>query len=388
MGDVAAVEQLVVDLHELKVRRLRTQFSWADWHTGNGESWYEWLIPRLASEFELLPCFSYMPPSLGIEPSTASPPRDPKAYADFLDQVIDRFGEHFEWMELWNEPNNLNDWDWHLDHDWKLFSSMIAQAASWVRRRGKKTVLGGMCPTDPNWLALLANAGVLEHIDAVGIHGFPGTWDFGRHSWSRSVGDARAVLDAQGVAPQIWLTEVGYSTWRNDEIEQLRQLREALDAPVDRIYWYGASDLHDSLSHQDGFHADERHYHFGLRDQHRRPKLLYRMWASGGFDSIEEIASLQRHHGVGLERMPSREPASLPGVATLLAAAHEAALPAAAGTSLAGDAPGDGPQSDAMLVNGRRVSRGDGQRPALITGGTGFVGTNLAARLLSAEEPC
>ena len=63
-------------------------------------------------------------------------------------------------------------------------------------------------------------------------------------------------------------------------------------------------DLHDSLSHQEGFHADECHYHFGLRDQHGRPKLLYRLWASGGFDAIEEIASLQRHHGAGLTRAP------------------------------------------------------------------------------------
>ena len=389
VGDVARVEQLLVDLRELGVHRLRTQFSWADWHTPEGQAWYAWLIPRLAAECELLPCFTYTPPSLGIEPRTASPPRDTKAYADFLDQVIERFGAHFEWVELWNEPNNLNDWDWHLDHDWQLFSEMIGQAANWAHHRGKKTLLGGMCPTDPNWLGLLASRGVLRHIDAVGIHGFPGTWDFRERSWVDTIAEVRAVLDAHEVAPQIWLTEVGYSTWRHDEIEQLRQLREVLDAPADRVYWYSANDLHDSLSHQEGFHADERHYHFGLRDQHGRPKLLYRLWASGGFDAIEEIASLQRHHGAGLTRAPrvaTLPPAVIVPVAeggaastappVMLAHHQHAAAGLTSGAAIGATAP-------ARAQENTRST----ERPVLITGGAGFVGTNLAARLLAEGRP-
>src|SRR5687767_9504740 len=117
VGDTEAVERLIRELHELRVTRLRTQFSWADWHTAEGGDWYEWLIPRLAAECELLPCFCYTPPSLGLEPRTSAPPRDSKAYADFIDVAISRFGSHFDWVELWNEPNNLNDWDWQLDHD-------------------------------------------------------------------------------------------------------------------------------------------------------------------------------------------------------------------------------------------------------------------------------
>jgi hypothetical protein len=56
----------------------------ADWHTRTGQAWYSWLLPRLAAEINLLPCFLYTPPSLGVEPKTAAPPRDPRAYADFL----------------------------------------------------------------------------------------------------------------------------------------------------------------------------------------------------------------------------------------------------------------------------------------------------------------
>lgn len=44
-------------------------------------------------------------------------PRNPQDFADFLDAVVDRYGQYFEWVDLWNEPNNLNDWDWHLDRN-------------------------------------------------------------------------------------------------------------------------------------------------------------------------------------------------------------------------------------------------------------------------------
>ncbi|WP_149193224.1 NAD-dependent epimerase/dehydratase family protein [Luteimonas suaedae] len=373
IGDVDRVDQLLEDMRMLGVRRLRTQFSWADWHAPDGAEWYRWLLPRLAAECELLPCFSYTPPSLGIEPRTASPPRDSRAFADFLDQMIGRFGRHFEWVELWNEPNNLNDWDWHLDHDWQIFSSMIGQAAHWARKLGKKTLLGGMCPTDPNWLAMMAQRGVLRHIDAVGIHGFPGTWEFHGRGWSDVVREIRRVLQTNGASSEIWLTEVGYSTWRHDEIEQLRQLRATLEAPVERIYWYGAYDLHDSRSHQDGFHEDERHYHFGLRDEHGRAKLAFRIWEAGGFDAIDALVRLHSDTGVGLSRAP------------------RTAAPAALerGAATASRSRGDDAASDAAAVTPlpRRprlapVEGAGDRRPVLIFGGAGFVGTNLAARLL------
>ena len=111
--------------------------------------------PELARTAELVPCVVYTPPSIGLAPSTAAPPREPKAYADFLDVFVSEHGRHFQWVELWNEPNNLNDWDWRLDPDWSIFCTMVGGAAYWMRQRGKRTVLGGTCPTDPPLLELL-----------------------------------------------------------------------------------------------------------------------------------------------------------------------------------------------------------------------------------------
>ena len=327
-GEEARVERVLRDVRALGVRSLRTGVSWADWHTAEGRAWTRWLVPRLAREVELLPCFTYTPPSRGIEPRTSSPPRRTRDYADFLDEMVGRFGDHFAWLELWNEPNNLNDWDWRMDPSWNLFAQMIGDAAHWMHRCGKRTVLGGMAPTDPNWLRLMAASGALAEIDAVGLHAFPGTWEFHGAGWDRCVGQVREALQPFGLEPQLWITEVGYSTWRFDEREQARVFLDAVDAPVERVYWYAACDLHDDLEHQEGFHQDERHYHFGLRTSAGAPKLLHRWWQRGGVGEVRRAVA----------RTTPPTPAW------------------------------------------RR------RRPVVITGGAGFVGTNLAHRLLDAGE--
>jgi len=63
----------------------------------------------------VLPCFLYTPPSWGVEAKCSAPPQDARSYADFVDLMIKKFGKHFEWLELWNEPNNLREWDVSLD---------------------------------------------------------------------------------------------------------------------------------------------------------------------------------------------------------------------------------------------------------------------------------
>jgi hypothetical protein len=66
IGEYERVQQVLGDLKELGVTELRTGFSWADWHTSRGQEWYRWLIPNLAREVNVLPCFHYTPPSLGV----------------------------------------------------------------------------------------------------------------------------------------------------------------------------------------------------------------------------------------------------------------------------------------------------------------------------------
>lgn len=321
-GEYERVERVLDGLRELDVRHLRTGLSWAGWHSSGGAEWYDWLLPRLAAEVEVLPCLTYTPPSLGIVPRTSSPPRRPRDYADFLDVVLTRHGASFDRVELWNEPNSRSEWDWTLDPDWLLFCEMIGDAAHWARRRGFGVVLGGMSPIDPNWLGLLAERGVLAYVDTVGVHGFPGTWEASWNGWQSHLAEVQAVLDAARSPADIWITEAGYSTLRHDELAQVQALVDVLHAGAPRVYWYAAEDLAPERPALDRFHEDEREYHFGLRRADGTPKLLCRLWRDGGLAAAVEAAGLGK--------------------------------------------------------KGRRSA----QPVALITGGAGFVGTNLAHALL------
>src|SRR5581483_9637545 len=146
-GEYRRIPRILDEMREIGATHLRTGISWADYHRPDGHEWFAWLLPELSRHIDVLPCFHATPPSLGIEEKSSAPPRRPKAYADFLDVFVTAFGEHFEWVELWNEPSNLLDWDWRLDPEWKVFSEMIGGAAYWMRQRGKKILLGGNCPT-------------------------------------------------------------------------------------------------------------------------------------------------------------------------------------------------------------------------------------------------
>lgn len=327
-GEEERVEQLMADLRKLGVAKLRTGISWADWHTEGGEKWYAWLLPRLAQEVNVLPCFHYTPPCLGIAPSECSPPRDPKQYADFLDVFITRFGHHFEWVELWNKPRNPLEWNTTLDPNWLIFCQMVGGAAHWARQRGKKTVLGASGPMDAQWVGLMCDRGVMQYIDAVGIHGFPGTFEFWWDGWSAKIARVRNVLLQHRCKAEVWITETGYSTWRHDERGQMAAFLDAMRAPAERVYWHGAHDV-DLARAQDGSYADERERHFGLRRSDGSEKLLFRLLAQGGIDAVENSSWL------GLTNQNNR----------------------------------------------------NARRPVVITGGCGFVGCNLADRLCGAGQP-
>jgi CDP-paratose 2-epimerase len=325
IGEYERVKEVLADLKQLGVTELRTGLSWADYYTPMGKDWYSWLLPTLAQEVKVLPCFLYTPPSMGIKPKTSSPPAYPKAYADFLDVIITDLGEHFEWVELWNEPNNKIEYDYTLDKHWFTFAEMVGGAAYWAQQRGKKTLLGGMSPVDPNWLQLMFDRGVMQHIDAVGIHGFPHVFDQQWEDWDAYVGLVREVLQDNNSNAQIWITEAGFSTWQHDELKQLEEFKNTLKAQVTKVYWYAARDLDARLPTVGGFHLDEREYHFGLKKTDGLPKLLCRLWAENGLEGLHRLSCLTH-----------------------------------------------------------TKTFGSNEKYTLITGGAGFVGTNLAKRLLEA----
>jgi CDP-paratose 2-epimerase len=293
--DRATVERVLAGLEHVPVRQLRTGISWCDWMSEGGDEWYAWLLPLLLERFEVLPCFLYTPPALGILPKTSSPPRQPQLYGKFVEMVLKRFEGSFQHVELWNEPNNYIEWDWTIDPEWTIFAEMIGGAAERASKLGVRPVLGGMSPFDPNWLDLMFKRRALEHVEVIGVHGFPGTWEAVWDGWDTHIDRVQEVCDRHGSDARIWVTECGFSTWAHDEFRQLTTMVELAEAPADRVYWYSVEDLAPERDTLDGFHADERAYHFGLQRTSREPKLLGRVLMAGGLPTVREMVELATH---------------------------------------------------------------------------------------------
>lgn len=274
---------------------LRTHLSWADFYTPEGQDWYDWLIPKLGSEIDLLPCLHFTPPSLSRTGRTSGAPRRPRDFADFVDHILTRYGRHFRHVELWNEPNNLLDWDWRHDTDWMIFCEMVGAAAYWAERRGWKAVLGGPSPFDAHWLSLMGERGLLGVVSAVGLHGFPGTWDSEAQGWNwqSQFDEMRVILDRFNRAAEIWITETGCATWKHNDIEQVERFIDVLQVPAQRVYWYGWQDIPRDKPVQEGVFLDPRHYHLGFVDADGRPKLLGRLLQEGGIAKLATIQSLK-----------------------------------------------------------------------------------------------
>ena len=79
---------------------------------------------------------------------------------------------------------------------------MIGGAAYWAQAARQEDGLGGLGPIDPHWLRLMGERGVLDHIDAVGVHAFPVTFEFHWEGWAAKVARVRDVLDKHGRAPR------------------------------------------------------------------------------------------------------------------------------------------------------------------------------------------
>lgn len=294
-GEYARTEACLDQLAGSGACYLRTHLSWAEYHAPGGEEWYDWLIPKLGDAFDLLPCVHYTPPSLSRTGRVNGAPRRLRDYADFVDLALTRYGAHFRDIELWNEPNNLLDWDWRSDTDFSLFCEMVGDAAYWARERGFRPVLGGPCPFDPYWLNLMGDRGLLGYVGAIGLHGFPGTWDSEAGSWQGwepQLAETRAILAQHGSDAEIWITETGYSTWRGDALNQAERFLDALAVSADRIYWYSWRDVPRDVAVQEGLWFDPRHYHLGAVDASGRPKLLARLLVEGGATRVREVAAL------------------------------------------------------------------------------------------------
>jgi beta-xylosidase len=182
-----------------------------------------------------------------------------------------------EAVVLWNEPNNLSHWNFHLDPGWERFAAMVKSASRAIRRVNPTLpiVLGGVSSCDCDFLRNMREQGVMEAVDAVGVHGFPLDWNhWSINDWPLRVAEAQK---ASGLP--VWVTEVGASSFGAEEVAAfgLERTLPLLRGCAERIHWYSLFDLPPSWPAETRHKEAEgssyyRHYYRGLLQHDGTPK--------------------------------------------------------------------------------------------------------------------
>ncbi|HVX75156.1 MAG TPA: beta-xylosidase [Bradyrhizobium sp.] len=182
-----------------------------------------------------------------------------------------------EAAKIWNEPNNKSHWDLQLDPEWKQFAAMAIAAGKAIRsaRRALPRVLGGISPIDPHFMTNMKMNGVLAHMDAVAVHGFPLDWNLWKiDEWPDKLAEIQAV-----VSLPVWVTEVGVSSFGAEEVQDwgLQRTAQLLSGRAPRIHWYSLYDLPSTWEattrHKEAEGSSYyRHFHMGLLREDGTPK--------------------------------------------------------------------------------------------------------------------
>ena len=181
---------------------------------------------------------------------------------------------------IWNEPNNKSHWDPALDPDWALFARMASLAAEAIRSENDviDRVLGGISPIDPGFIRRMGEAGVLDHLTAVAVHGFPLDWNL----WKIDEWPARLAEIAAATTLPVWVSEVGVSTFGADEVQAwgVDRTAELLVGRAPRIHWYSLYDLptawEATTRHKEAEGSSYyRHFAMGLLREDGTPKAAF-----------------------------------------------------------------------------------------------------------------
>jgi beta-xylosidase len=183
-----------------------------------------------------------------------------------------------EAVKLWNEPNNKSHWDLEIDPEWRKFGEMAVLAGQAIKAVNPSLprVLGGISPIDPSFMARMSSYGVLDHVDAVAVHGFPLDWNL----WQIGEWPAKLAEIQAAVALPVWVTEVGVSSFGAEEVQAwgVTRTAELLKGRAPRVHWYSLYDLptawEATTRHREAEGSSYyRHFHMGLLREDGTPKL-------------------------------------------------------------------------------------------------------------------
>ncbi|HXF04639.1 MAG TPA: alpha/beta hydrolase fold domain-containing protein [Blastocatellia bacterium] len=212
------------------------------------------------------------------------PPRDLRAWADYVSQTVSRYKDEIQYWEVWNEPDLRGFWAGTAAQ----YAELLAVTYDAIKRANPdaKVVLGGLALGGPpqqlnrNFLTEILNDArypAARYFDIMNFHHYGS-----REEARQRMDDVRAALRQAGASNKpIWITETGYSSdpsQQNDpnyrglegQAEWLRDMIPyLLELGAEKVFWYRLYDYPADFNQDVG-----ARYH-GLIDNQGNPKPAY-----------------------------------------------------------------------------------------------------------------
>lgn len=233
-------------------------------------------VVRMAvlNNVDLLPVVMYAPPwERERRGSFSSPPKNPKHYARFLDELVKRYGSTGSfWVEnsqlpwrpirhwqVWNEPHLPFQWDGVAGDDWaRDYGRLLRPAYRAVHRRDSRAevVLAGLSNRSWTYLGALYKRGKIRRsFDIAALHPYTQSHrgvveltrrfrkvmrrhrDRRRPLWITELG-LPATRGRFGSDSLLQTTDRGMATFLSRSYRAVARARRRRDTKVDRVYWY------------------------------------------------------------------------------------------------------------------------------------------------------
>jgi hypothetical protein len=159
-----------------------------EWHTiEHGPETFDWeTLDRIVEGaheegFKVLLGVTHAPDWTRSAELESGPPSDYGEFRRFMEQLARRYRGRVEAYELWNEPNLAREWRGDT-LDPSRFVALVAEGAAGVRSGDPEALVISGAPAvtgiddgetainDRTFLGGMVEAGVVEHVDAVGAH--------------------------------------------------------------------------------------------------------------------------------------------------------------------------------------------------------------------------
>jgi hypothetical protein len=179
------VEQTLRSARGLGVGWIKQQ---VEWHTiEHGPETFDWeTLDRIvegaqAEGFKVLLSVTHAPDWTRTAELESGPPSDYGEFRRFMDQLARRYRGRVDAYELWNEPNLAREWRGDT-LDPSRFVALVAEGAAGVRAGDPDALVVSGAPAvtgiddgetainDRRFLRGMVEAGVTEHVDAIGAH--------------------------------------------------------------------------------------------------------------------------------------------------------------------------------------------------------------------------